>query len=205
MHLTETQLHDVVDDTLPTDERAAITQHLASCTQCRGEVEALSALLQRVHALPASVQPERDLRSSMWAQVDRRTLWYWRYPLAAAAVLLIGISSIVTVLVTREGNAPVVRATQPQPAAVDLVRLERDYRSEVEELQAALRRNRDQLAPETVRILEDNLRIIDAAIMEARAALANDPQSATLGELLRSAYQQKLDLLKQVARSSAET
>jgi hypothetical protein len=161
--------------------------------------------MQRVSALPVSVPPERDLRADIWTQVDRRTLWHWRYPLAAAAVLLIAVSSVLTMLVTRNGNAPVVRTTQSAPAVVDLVSIEQRYRSEVEELQAALRKNRAQLAPETVRILEDNLRIIDAAIQEARTALANDPQSAMLGELLRSAYQQKLDLLKQVARSSAET
>jgi hypothetical protein len=65
--------------------------------------------------------------------------------------------------------------------------------------------NRTQLAPETVRILEENLRIIDTAIQEARAALARDPQSAALGEMWRSAYQRKLELLEQAARSTAGT
>jgi anti-sigma factor RsiW len=205
MHLTESQLNDFVDDALAAGERAALAQHLDECAQCRDEVTALQTLAKRVAALPAALPPERDLRAGIWAQVDRRTLWHWRYPLAAAAVLLIAISSVVTLLITRPEDAAVVRAPQAEPVAVDLVRLEQRYRSEVDELQTALRKNRAQLAPATVRILEDNLRIIDAAIQEARTALANDPQSPTLGELLRSAYQQKLELLKQAARSSAET
>jgi hypothetical protein len=131
-------------------------------------------------------------------------LWHWRYPLAAAAVLLIAVSSVVTVWLTRDANAPVVRATTGAPT-VDLVRLESQYSSEVVELQQTLREQRAQLAPETIAILEENLAIIDRAIQEARGALANDPQSPMLGELLKSAYQRKLDLLKQAARSSAET
>ena len=68
-----------------------------------------------------------------------------------------------------------------------------------------LREQRAELSPETVQILEENLEIIDKAIQDARSALVNDPQSDMLGEMLRSAYQRKIDLLKQAARSSAET
>ena len=205
MHLSEARINDYIDDALGSDERAVVLQHLETCALCRSEVEAVRAVVEQVGGLPASIQPERDLRSAIWSEVDRPTLWRWRYPLAAAAILLIAISSVVTVLLTRDRNAPVVRATEPAPVSVDLVGLERRYSSEVTALQQTLRENRDRLAPETVRILEENLRIIDDAIQEARSALASDPQSGTLAELLRSAYQRKLDLLKQVARSTAST
>ena len=66
--------------------------------------------------------------------------------------------------------------------SVDLVRLESRYSSELTALQETLREHRDQLAPETVRILEENPRIIDDAIQEARSALANDPQVLLLDE-----------------------
>lgn len=205
MHLNETRINDYIDDVLGSDERAAVLQHLEACALCRNEVEAVRAVVEQVGKLPPAIQPGRDLRGEIWREVDRPTLWRWRYPLAAAAILLIAISSVVTVLLTRDRNAPVVRATEPAPVRVDLVRLESRYSSELTALQETLREHRDQLAPETVRILEENLRIIDDAIQEARAALANDPQSGMLAELLRSAYQRKLDLLKQVARSTAAT
>jgi anti-sigma factor RsiW len=205
MHLSETRINDYIDDVLDSDERAAVAQHLEACPPCRNEVETLRALMQRVGELPVSIHPDRDLRADIWRQVDRPSLWHWRYPLAAAAILLIAISSVITVLVTRDRSQPVVRATEAQPSTVDLVNLESQYSSEVTALQETLREHRDQLAPETVRILEENLRIIDNAIQEARSALANDPQSGMLAELLRSAYQRKLDLLKQVARSTAAT
>jgi hypothetical protein len=108
--------------------------------------------------------------------------------------------------VLRPANEPTIRtvetATTPR---VDLVSLEREYSQEVDEVQRALRQNRESLSPETVQILEENLRIIDSAIQEARTALASDPQSGMLGELLRSAYRRKVELLKQAARSTAAT
>ena len=206
MHLTESQINDLVDESLGQEELARALLHVADCAACRGEVEALRIMLHRIAQLPASIAPERDLRHDVWAQADRKTLWSWRYPLAAAAVLLIAISSAITIFVTRaEDNAPVLKTAQQPAQPIDLVSLERQYSTEVEELQNLLRQNRDALAPETVRILEENLRIIDEAIAEARAAIDRDPQSRMLGELLRSAYQRKVDLLKQAARSSAAT
>lgn len=206
MHLTETQINDFVDGTLNADELSHVHAHVTSCAQCRQEVDVLRALLARVGQLPTSIHPARDLRPQMWAQTDRRTLWHWRYPLAAAAVALIAITSIVTLRLTHSSEE--VRISQqpaPAPASVDLVSIELQFSTELETLQRALRENREQLAPETVQILEENLRVIDSAIQEARSALARDPNSSTLGELLKSAYQRKLELLKQAARTSAAT
>jgi hypothetical protein len=205
MHLTEAQINDLVDETLSDDEQSRVLTHISACAECRAEVDALRHVLHRVGQLPTSIQPQRDLRPATWAKSERKTLWSFRYPLAAAAVLLIALSSAITYFVTRDDESgPVVRMTQTQNTnTVDLVSLERQYSNEVEELQRALRQNREALSPETIRILEENLRIIDSAINEARAALTNDPASHTLGEMLKSAYQRKLDLLKQAARSTA--
>src|SRR5687768_10161540 len=169
MHLTETQINDLVDENLAAGELTRALQHLATCSECRAEVDELRAMLHRIAQLPASITPARDLRSDMWAKIDRKTLWTWRYPLAAAAVLLIALSSTITVFVLRPDQGPVITVTETQSApSVDLVSLEREYSQEVEDLQRLLRENRETLSPETVRILEDNLRIIDAAIQEAR-------------------------------------
>lgn len=205
MHLTESQINDLVDETLSNSELSQALQHLNSCTQCRAEVDELRAMLHRIAQLPVAIEPSRDLRAEMWAKADRKTLWSWRYPLATAAVVLIALSSAITVLVLRPNEGPVIRMVEAPAPAVDLVSLERQYSVEVEALQRMLRQNRESLLPETVQILEENLRIIDTAIQEARTALANDPNSSTLGELLRAAYQKKLELLKQAARSSAAT
>ena len=58
----------------------------------------------------------------------------------------------------------------------------------------------------TVRVLEENLRIIDAAIDEAKRALVADPANSYLNGHLVNSMQRKLDLLRRVAAiASVET
>jgi hypothetical protein len=140
-------------------------------------------------------------------QTRRRALWSVRYRLAAAAVVLIVASSAVTLMIVQSQRSG---SFEPGGSDVRLVglnsrALERQYSEEVHELELVLRKSRGALAPETVKILEDNLRIIDNAIREAKAALASDPQSDMLVDLLRSAYERKLELLRQAAKSSPMT
>ncbi|HEX6559559.1 MAG TPA: zf-HC2 domain-containing protein [Longimicrobiales bacterium] len=215
MHPTETQLNDYVDNALDVQDASIIADHLASCDECRREIAAIIALEQRLAELPAAVAPERDLRSGIWQQVEaaetarpraRKTLWSARYLLAAAAVVLVVASSAITRLLVKQPDPYSIAA---RPAAVPTLvntsahALEQQYADEVADLQAVLKKSRGTLAPATVRILEDNLKIIDNAIREARAALAADPNSAMLIDLLRSAYERKLELLRQAAKSSA--
>lgn len=68
---------------------------------------------------------------------------------------------------------------------------------EMAELEETLARSRDQLDPNTVRIVERNLAIIDRAIRESRAALAVDPGNPFLEEHLEGALERKVDYLKE--------
>ena len=72
------------------------------------------------------------------------------------------------------------------------------------QLSSALQSGDSQLAPETIAKLNESLRVIDAAILEARSALAADPANSAIVELLSGSYEQKLDLLRrttEMARS----
>ena len=73
------------------------------------------------------------------------------------------------------------------------------YDAAASDLAGALRQRRSMMDPATVAVIESCLARIDAAIVEARAALRRDPQSAGLAELLTVTYRQKLDLLKRAA------
>ena len=52
------------------------------------------------------------------------------------------------------------------------------------------------LSPETIVKLRESIKVIDAAILEARNALAADPANRTLIHMLANSYEQKVDLLK---------
>jgi hypothetical protein len=70
---------------------------------------------------------------------------------------------------------------------------------EIVQLQQMLKQRRNQLDPSTVKVVEDNLALIDAAVKQARAALMRDPASGFLTEQLDNALQKKLELLRTVA------
>jgi hypothetical protein len=70
------------------------------------------------------------------------------------------------------------------------------YDAAVAQLQAALVAGRGLLDTSTVRVLQENLAIIDRAIAQARAALAADPGNAYLNLHLAQTMRTKLELLR---------
>jgi len=90
-----------------------------------------------------------------------------------------------------------VSLTGQQPEAV--------YGKEIALLQQIMSQRRTQLDSSTVLIIERNLRIIDAAIEQSRAALAKDPASRLLSEQLTHALDMKVELLRTAALLPAST
>lgn len=131
------------------------------------------------------------------AQVRRRMHWP---VLAAAAVALCILSSLVTLAIVRgTRDTQTATATSSPLAEAQLVQLratEARYQGAIEELRSALLQEQGVLEPETVRLLEQSLTTIDRALAEARAALAADPANALLAEMLRANYEKKLELLR---------
>jgi hypothetical protein len=100
---------------------------------------------------------------------------------------------------------PSVRSATRSPrtslasATSQLSRAEQALAPEIAQLQRTLNQKRVELDPSTVKIVEDNLALIDAAVKQARAALIRDPASGFLTEQLDNALQKKVELLRTVA------
>src|ERR1041385_2402511 len=62
------QLNNYVDDTIPIDIKQEIELHIASCRQCRGELQLLQSLLKEAAALPRLISPAHDL----WPHIENR-------------------------------------------------------------------------------------------------------------------------------------
>ncbi len=137
--------------------------------------------------------------------------------LAAAAVALIVVTSAVTTVLVRDqaGNRDDAAATvagaaineDPSVMEATFVRdmdVENQFSSAIADMVAALEANRDQLPPETVQLIEENLRIIDEAIQHSLAALESAPQSLPLQQAVMTSYERKLDFLRQAAAITAE-
>jgi anti-sigma factor RsiW len=203
-HVDEDRLQDYVDDVLAETERAEVERHVTVCETCAGEVRALRALLGDIATLPRQIAPERNLLPDIHSAIGNgslggRTLHSVRPLLAAAAVILVALSSAVTAWLMRErsetDNAPAIATTEHD----EFLRSEAHYVSATEDLAAVVRAQKNQLSPETLRIVEQNIAVIDAALQEARDALSADPGNVALSQIVLATYEKKLDLLRRAA------
>lgn len=212
------QLSDLADGDLAPDVAASVERHLAQCAVCRAELERLRGVIGRAGRLPRTIEPPAEA----WAEVrgrlgqrsgsaPRRGSWIPEWGLrAAAAVVLVAGSSALTVLALRT-RPPVTVASSSRgpattlavPAAVRAV--DRSYADVLDELTITIRAQRGDLAAETIATLERTLRVIDEAIAEARAALAQDPGNGALLDVLSANYEQKVQLLRRVSELPART
>ena len=213
-HLDETAVNDKADDALNEAERHEVDMHLAACADCRARVDAIRALRAQLASLPRDIAPPAHVLMDVRARTLDPALfasggtvpWHGRpRMLAAAAVLLVALSSAATALLLRDTPDPdgtsAVRTTAPATATsmVALQAMERSYEDAIADLQRTLDDQQSGLAPETMRVLEANLDIIDKALAESRAALHADPGNDALTEMLRSGYERKLDVLRSVS------
>lgn len=185
----------------------------------------LRELQQRTAQLPRDIMPAPEAWEGIKAQIDsekkdglllpgRRQRPIWQRPvfLAAAALLLIAGSSLVTAVVlggraAADRGSAIASAMSPRASApsnpssshpatfAEFAAIENDYIGTANSLAATIESGKTELTPETIAKLKESVRVIDAAILEARRALAADPANKTLIEMLSSSYGQKVDLL----------
>lgn len=92
-------------------------------------------------------------------------------------------------------TAPTTRFVSYQPSSrEDEARAA--YDDEIARLHETLESRRDELDPATVATVEQNLRVIDNAIHQAKAALAKDPHSRLLNDQLDHTLAKKTELLR---------
>jgi hypothetical protein len=158
------------------------------------------------HTAPAFTSPSA-------AKAPARNRWTIRpaFRLAIAASLLVAVSSAVTWQIAQNGGAvtaaaaseDIARNVDEQTASdLHLAAFQSSVQSmedEIATLERIVATRRAELDPRTVRILEQNLTLIDRAIAESREALTADPASAFLSAQYTRAYSSKLTLLRDVA------
>jgi Putative zinc-finger len=222
--MTHEQILELLDDYVggelaPRDERD-VRRHLMQCESCRAEEEVLRTLLDEAAALPEEIAPPRDLWQDIAPRLESRTAIIERsdevrigrkvrpvpwWMLAAASVALVATTALATLQISGGDDTPVLAAEKaaapasaggPPTALAAFRPAEQEYERAIGDLQTALESRRSELAPQTVATLEANLRIIDQAIRESRAALAADPNRPELTEMLTDAYDAKLDVLR---------
>jgi hypothetical protein len=102
-----------------------------------------------------------------------------------------------------ESNGPPDHRTTVLP--VSRPTAEQTYDLEIRRLNAILIARRSQLDTTTIAVVEKNLRIIDDAIAQCKAALERDPASRFLIESLNDALDTKVQLLRTAAQLPARS
>lgn len=218
------RLSEYLDGLLPPAERAALEAHLAGCAACAETLAELRRVLARARALDDQ-PPAADLWAGIAARIGltpaagagvldleerRRSRWARRRfslsvpQLAAASVALMVLSAGAAWLVRSRTPSTLATATTPVLAPAVMGRASwttatTRYDAAVADLERALEQGRrgGRLDSTTVRILAENLRIIDRAILQAQAALAADPGNTYLNLHLAETMRRKLELLRQ--------
>jgi hypothetical protein len=160
----------------------------------------VSAVVESPAAFVAPVSP--------LAATPTRRVAPWKM-LAAASALIAVTATVTWQVAVRAPDASL--AQQPDTgfaAAMANTRntrlassptLDQTYDGEIAQLRKIVDERRADLDSATVAVLEKNLAIIDQAIAESKAALAQNPSSAFLLERLTDAYDSKLRVLRAVA------
>lgn len=216
------RLSAYLDGELSGAERIALERHLDACPGCTAALAELGRVVERARSLP-SRRPATDLWRGIAARIaeptpavdrggaGRARRWSFSLPQLAAAGLAIAVASGGGVGLWLAGStapptAPVARPTRPAVAAP--VELPAGlggakYDAAVADLERVLDAGRGTLDTSTVRIIEQNLALIDRAIADARRALAADPGNAYLNAHLARTMRRKIDLLREAATIAA--
>jgi len=220
------ELRELLDDdaqgSLAPDVAGRIDDHLAGCPRCAAELEAQRRLHVLVAGLPREIEPSRDLWPALAGRlaaapnvVQGRFVGSWRWRLAAAAAVMVMAagSLLISYSLGRQHvrGAAAARGQQESPLVVPaglpetgVVEAEAELVKARNELLLALDARRGSMSPETLLVVDDNLKLINGAIERISAALADDPWNPRLANRLARAYRTQIELLQRANALPAE-
>lgn len=214
------RLSDYLDGELSDAERRALERHLGACPACTAALAGLVQVVERARAL-ADRPPAAELWSGVAARIAeapspappravRGRRWTFSLPQLAAAALAVAFASggaawLLARYTAQTAAAPLAAGPVPAaaPAALPAGLAGVRYDAAVADLERVLEADRGRLDTTTVRVIEQNLAVIDRAIADARRALAANPGNPYLSTYLAHTMRRKIDLLRQAATIAA--
>jgi anti-sigma factor RsiW len=196
---------------------AAFEQHLTGCVRCQALVADLTSIRLAASSLDEHIPPPRlwariassiedQQRQPWWQRQFRGVFSGWVPAVAAASITVLVAAGIWSVWQQQRVETPPQVAGQlSEPQAVPA---EQHYEEAIAGLQQLADAQNTALDPVTRAVLTKNLAVIDRAINESRAALAQEPASTLAQDSLLDALETKVALLQDtvaLASDSAST
>jgi hypothetical protein len=184
--------------------RAAFESHLAGCARCQALVADFSSIRRTASMLEEQIPPPRlwaKIASSLDQPPRRFSTWI---PVAVAASLTLVIAGAWLTWM----HSPAVEAPRQTAAASDDTSAplaETHYEQAIAGLQRLADAQNAALDPGTRAVLKENLAVLDRAISESRAALANEPANTIAQESLLDALDTKVALLQDTVALASDT
>lgn len=224
------RLSAYLDHELSPAERGRVEEHLRGCAECRA---VLADLRDIVVAAPLyeGAPPTTDLWPALAARLGdarvvalpsrtaatpRRGFGRFSLPELIAASLVtaaLGAGGAWLAMRSAPAAAPAL-VTVPAPApsgssreperALAVSSPDADYDAAVADLEQVLVEGRSRLDTATVRVIDESLARIDAAIEDARGAIQRDPANAYLTRQITANMRRKLNLLRTAAKAISE-
>jgi len=219
-----TQLSAYLDGELSADEHAAVEEHLASCDECRADLQQLRGVVSW-----AAGYEGREPANDVWRQIStaiagtpsgvvnlerrrkprqRMTFSIPQALAAAVALMVVGAGGWLAARATAPNQmATVIDISAPDAGATVTTTIEvaQKYGPAIADLERVLLQEQDALDSTTVRVLQQQLAIIDRALAEAQAALARDPASDFLADHYTGMMKKKLNVLRAATRTLVRT
>ena len=169
-------------------------------------------LMSAAKGLATEIAPDRDLWPGIEEAINQprpqRSRWTPMFAQAAAVVLLVGASSMLTYSVMKYDQANVAPRSTVTVEPTNLVfeqaafganqTLESVFGRASGNTASSLDRSLEDLSPEAREAVERNLAVIRQAINDISEALEEEPNNAFLQELLVEAYGTELALMNRV-------
>jgi hypothetical protein len=194
------------------DERTQqLRMHLQICADCRANLQQAEALRGMLTRLPRRMTPGRDL----WRDIEQRIRFgpgktgaagnsriYCLVPLATAALLVVGflVASLVQEAQPAFFRASLTRLISIGGDGASIVRrfsdIERRYQKVKDGFLEAVESRNAAMDPGFVKMVKDQLEIIDQAVYELQTALEAQPENRRLWSLMAQANENRMEILQ---------
>lgn len=191
-------LNHAIDEDLPEDIQQDFDEHSLKCPTCQSEHQIMMGLLSEVGDISMDIQPERDL----WPEIEERLTIPPKtivdFPNIRKQVVGIALLAALLLFIVSVGiKAPSVTITpQNTVAQSEHEKIKTDYKEAKDSLLAALELQKANFSPQTLDTIEENLAVIENAVIDIDRALAANPDNKNLERKLYAAYQTEVSLLQ---------